>query len=105
MRCRTSMRVLMCCAMVVFAAAAASAAVKLPAQTVQTLCSFNYSNGQYPVAALTLGNDGNFYGTTSITLLRSCHASDGLPHLFGKPGIASDSQGNGHSSSLESTET
>jgi uncharacterized repeat protein (TIGR03803 family) len=34
------------------------------AQTVQTLCSFNYSNGAYPYAGLTLGNDGNFYGTT-----------------------------------------
>ena len=42
-----------------------AAAVKLPAQTVQTLCSFNGGNGAYPYAALTLGNDGNFYGTTA----------------------------------------
>src|ERR1035441_4012353 len=37
------------------------------AQTLQTLYSFNmsYSNGGYPSTALTLGNDGNFYGTTS----------------------------------------
>jgi uncharacterized repeat protein (TIGR03803 family) len=34
------------------------------AQTLQTLCSFNSTNGAYPYAALTLGNDGNFYGTT-----------------------------------------
>ena len=34
------------------------------AQTIQTLCSFNATNGYYPNAALTLGNDGNFYGTT-----------------------------------------
>ena len=34
------------------------------AQTLQTLCSFNSTNGAYPHAALTLGNDGNFYGTT-----------------------------------------
>ena len=30
-----------------------------------TLVSFNYSKGSYPVAGLTLGKDGNFYGTTS----------------------------------------
>ena len=29
-----------------------------------TLVSFNGSNGVYPFAALTLGTDGNFYGTT-----------------------------------------
>jgi uncharacterized repeat protein (TIGR03803 family) len=33
------------------------------AQTLQTLCSFNGTNGMKP-NALTLGNDGNFYGTT-----------------------------------------
>ena len=34
------------------------------AQMLQTLCSFNYANGMWPVAVLTLANDGNFYGTT-----------------------------------------
>jgi uncharacterized repeat protein (TIGR03803 family) len=34
------------------------------AQTFRTLCSFNVTNGASPWAALTLGNDGNFYGTT-----------------------------------------
>ena len=33
-------------------------------QTLQPLCSFNFTNGARPEAALTLGNDGNFYGTT-----------------------------------------
>ena len=33
------------------------------AQTLQTLCSFNNTNGAYP-NGLTLGSDGNFYGTT-----------------------------------------
>jgi uncharacterized repeat protein (TIGR03803 family) len=34
------------------------------AQTFQTLFSFNYTNGAFP-GVLTLGNDGNLYGTTS----------------------------------------
>jgi uncharacterized repeat protein (TIGR03803 family) len=34
------------------------------AQILQTLVSFNGTNGKYPNAALTLGNDGDFYGTT-----------------------------------------
>ena len=33
--------------------------------TLTTLVAFNGSNGAYPYAALTLGKDGNFYGTTS----------------------------------------
>jgi uncharacterized repeat protein (TIGR03803 family) len=41
------------------------AAVRLPAQTLQTLYSFSGgTNGESPIAALTLGSDGNFYGTT-----------------------------------------
>jgi len=43
---------------------ASATSVNLQAQTLQTLYSFNNTNGEYPAAALTLGNDGNFYGTT-----------------------------------------
>jgi uncharacterized repeat protein (TIGR03803 family) len=34
------------------------------AQTLQTLYSFNWTNGAFPYAALTFGKDGNLYGTT-----------------------------------------
>jgi uncharacterized repeat protein (TIGR03803 family) len=34
------------------------------AQTIQTICTFNITNGASPSGGLTLGKDGNFYGTT-----------------------------------------
>jgi len=37
--------------------------MQLPAQTLQSICSFDGIN-QGCLASLTLGNDGNFYGTT-----------------------------------------
>jgi uncharacterized repeat protein (TIGR03803 family) len=40
-----------------------ASAAPVEAQTIQTLCSFYSTNGTYP-SALTLGHDGNFYGTT-----------------------------------------
>ena len=36
-----------------------------PGGSLTTLHSFNYSDGQYPEAALVEGSDGNFYGTTN----------------------------------------
>jgi uncharacterized repeat protein (TIGR03803 family) len=42
-----------------------AAACLVGAQSVQTICTFNYTNGAEPVAVLTQGVDGNFYGTTS----------------------------------------
>jgi uncharacterized repeat protein (TIGR03803 family) len=49
------------------------------AQTIRTLCSFNFSNGAFPVAALTLGGDGNFYGTTA----RSGSTNSSFPYGMG----------------------
>src|ERR1017187_1121992 len=48
----------------VIAFAILASASPMEAQTIETLCSFNNNNGAYPWAALTLGPDGNFYGTT-----------------------------------------
>jgi len=42
-----------------------ASATLVGAQTLQTLVSFNGTNGAWPVASLTLGNNGNFYGTTA----------------------------------------
>jgi len=33
--------------------------------TLTSLISFNLTNGANPIAGLTLGNDGDFYGTTT----------------------------------------
>ncbi|HXJ92025.1 MAG TPA: choice-of-anchor tandem repeat GloVer-containing protein [Terriglobia bacterium] len=38
--------------------------VMTPAGTITTLHSFDFTDGAYPQAALLLGGDGNFYGTT-----------------------------------------
>jgi uncharacterized repeat protein (TIGR03803 family) len=51
------------------ACAAVLACILIPAsfadaQLFQTLCSFNYANGDGPRAGLTLGPDGNLYGAT-----------------------------------------
>src|ERR1035441_9115152 len=51
-------------AAVVIAVLVAACCSRVEAQTFQTLCSFGSTNGWSPYAAPTLGNDGNFYGTT-----------------------------------------
>jgi uncharacterized repeat protein (TIGR03803 family) len=49
-----------------FFALYATAVVALPAQTFTTLESLNGTNGEYPVAGLVQGADGNLYGTTEF---------------------------------------
>ncbi len=34
--------------------------------TITTVLSFDGANGSYPIGALSLGSDGNFYGTTEV---------------------------------------
>src|SRR5277367_6531906 len=48
----------------IFLVLLAAMAIALPAQTFQTLRSFDSTNGAFPWAPLVQGNDGNFYGTT-----------------------------------------
>src|SRR5262244_3142899 len=48
----------------VVAALCVAAAIAAPAQTYQTLVSFNGTDGSEPAAALVQGTDGNLYGTT-----------------------------------------
>jgi uncharacterized repeat protein (TIGR03803 family) len=52
------------------------------AQTLQTLCSFNFTNGANPYAALTLGNDGNFYGTANSGGITNSTFPNGLGTIF-----------------------
>lgn len=52
------------------------------AQTLQTLCSFNGTNGAHPRAALTLGNDGNFYGTTENGGITNAAYPSGMGTIF-----------------------
>jgi uncharacterized repeat protein (TIGR03803 family) len=44
----------------------AAAALLSPAQTLNTLASFNGPNGSYPWGPVVQGTDGNFYGTTEL---------------------------------------
>jgi uncharacterized repeat protein (TIGR03803 family) len=50
--------------------------------TLTTLVSFNGSNGAGPAAGLTLGNDGNFYGTTIVGGITNFIYSGGMGTVF-----------------------
>jgi uncharacterized repeat protein (TIGR03803 family) len=50
--------------------------------TLTTLVSFNSTNGATPYAALTLGNDGNFYGTTFWGGITNSTYSRGMGTVF-----------------------
>ena len=47
-----------------------------------TLVSFAYTNGAYPSAALTLGTDGNFYGTTPYGGITNSTYTNGMGTVF-----------------------
>jgi uncharacterized repeat protein (TIGR03803 family) len=47
-----------------------------------TLASFNFTNGQGPQAGLTLGSDGNFYGTTIFGGFTNANYSLGMGTVF-----------------------
>jgi uncharacterized repeat protein (TIGR03803 family) len=50
--------------------------------TLTTLAAFSSTNGSYPAAALTLGTDGNFYGTTGNGGNLSLNGGDGYGTIF-----------------------
>lgn len=52
------------------------------AQTLQTLVSFKGTNGAQPQAALTLGMDGNFYGTTEVGGITNSTSPSGMGTVF-----------------------
>jgi uncharacterized repeat protein (TIGR03803 family) len=63
-------RLRICCIILVFCAATAIAS---PAQTTSTLVDFDGANGASPFSSLVQGNNGNFYGTTSIGGANVCN--------------------------------
>ena len=58
------------------------AVVELPAQTLQTLASFNGTNGANPYVSLTMGSDGNFYGTTIYGGITNSSYPSGMGTVF-----------------------
>jgi uncharacterized repeat protein (TIGR03803 family) len=50
--------------------------------TLTTLVFFNGTNGQWPMAALTLGSDGNFYGTTGYGGITNSTYTNGMGTVF-----------------------
>ena len=60
----------------------AASEFRICAQTVRTLFSFNGANGAFPETALTLGNDGGFYGTTPAGGITNAQNSSGMGTVF-----------------------
>jgi uncharacterized repeat protein (TIGR03803 family) len=52
------------------------------AQNIQTIASFNFTNGASPTTALTLGKDGNFYGTTEQGGVANSTYPQGMGTIF-----------------------
>lgn len=49
---------------------------------ISRLFAFSYTNGAFPYAGLTLGNDGDFYGVTHLGGITNTHHTQGCGTIF-----------------------